>query len=297
MPDLESSPRRSELMGVGKLAGQLSRPDRRDLGRRRPHEQPSQKQLRFRAVLKGCRLSRSLSILLPVFNAQSHLEQTVLSLLDVVPELTSDFEVLIIDDGSSDDTADAAQSLVARYPQLRLIQNQRRQGSPATIKTGLAAARGDVVFLREEGTRLDLAHIGSLWRRMGRRHLVHARGAASPATATAPIPARHAAPTSFERAVTRAGQTAVSAPPKVFVPGFKMFLRSIARELPWATNDPEAFLAEATARGYDCEELRIGAQAAGTASSQAAAADGVGGKPKPRRPNYLARILALTAGN
>ena len=114
-------------------------------------------------------MSRSLSILLPVFNAQSYLEHTVLSLLDVVPELTSDFEVLIIDNGSSDDTADTAQSLVARYPQLRLIQNQRRLGAQAAINAGLAVARGDVVFLREDGTRLDLAHIGSLWRRMGRR--------------------------------------------------------------------------------------------------------------------------------
>ena len=117
--------------------------------------------------------------MLPVFNAQSYLEQTVLSLLDVVPELTSDFEVLIIDNGSSDDTADAAQSLVARYPQLRLIQNQRRLGSQAAIGAGLAVARGEVVFLREDGTRLDLAHIGSLWRRMGRRHLVHVRGASA----------------------------------------------------------------------------------------------------------------------
>jgi hypothetical protein len=239
--------------------------------------------------------------LLPVFNAQSHLEQTVLSLLDVVPELTSNFDVLIIDNGSSDDTACAAQSLVARFPQLQLMQNQRRLGLQSVIGSGLAVVRGDVVFLREDGTNLDLAHIGSLWRRMGRRHFVQVRGTPAAASSMAPASARPAAPSSWDRAVSRSGQSAAAAAPaKMTAPGLKMFLRSIGRELPWSITEPDGFLTEVAARGYDCEELRIGQANASPAPVQTAiAADSAhgSGKPKPRRPNYLARILALTSGN
>ncbi|MBL9125233.1 MAG: glycosyltransferase, partial [Planctomycetaceae bacterium] len=107
-------------------------------------------------------MSRTLSLLLPVHNAQAQLEQTVLALLDVIPELTPNFEVLIIDDGSSDDTSDTAQQLVARFPQIQLIRNSHRLGMAGAVGSGVAAARGEVILLREDGTKLELAHLGRL---------------------------------------------------------------------------------------------------------------------------------------
>lgn len=239
-------------------------------------------------------MSRTLSLLLPVHNAQAYLEPTVLALLDVVPELTPNFEVLIIDDGSSDDTSDTAQQLVARFPQIQLIRNSHRLGMAGAIGCGVAAARGEVILLREDGTKLELAHLGRLWRRMGRRHFIQVRDSAArqPAAIAA---ARPVAITSWERAVARTGQAgAAPDPAKISPPGFKMFLRSIARDLPWSITDAEAFVAELTARGYDCEDIRLGQE---PAASAPAASPGATNRPKPRRPNYLARILALTSGN
>ena len=53
----------------------------------------------------------SVTVLLPIHNAQHRLERQVAEILDVLPELTSRFELLIIDDGSTDDSFEVARHL------------------------------------------------------------------------------------------------------------------------------------------------------------------------------------------
>ena len=60
----------------------------------------------------------SISLLLPVRNAQSWLDRVVRQALEVLPELSSRFEIRMLDEGSTDDTADVAAGLSATYPQL-----------------------------------------------------------------------------------------------------------------------------------------------------------------------------------
>ena len=64
-------------------------------------------------------MARSLSVLLPVKNAQSTLAPTVHKILDVVSELSEQIELLIIDDGSADATSEVAMDLTRHYPQVQ----------------------------------------------------------------------------------------------------------------------------------------------------------------------------------
>jgi glycosyltransferase involved in cell wall biosynthesis len=96
-----------------------------------------------------------LSIVVPVRNAEAALTGQVERLLEVLPELTPRFEILVIDDGSTDHTADVARELACRYPQLRLVRHTQPRGAAATIHTGLCWAKGQTVFVQDDPAALS----------------------------------------------------------------------------------------------------------------------------------------------
>ncbi len=109
-------------------------------------------------------MDRSLSVLLPVRNVESTLAQTVQELLDVLPELTRHFELVIVDDGSQDATIEVADELAMRYPQIRVVRHGEPRGRAAAIETALQRSCGEVVFLRDDGCRLAIDEALRLWR-------------------------------------------------------------------------------------------------------------------------------------
>jgi glycosyltransferase involved in cell wall biosynthesis len=107
-------------------------------------------------------VERSLTVLLPVQDAQATLAETVEEVLDMASELTHRFELLIIDDGSADATSEIADELTRHYPQVRTIHHCRPLGRDAALRSGLAESRGEVVFVREKGGRtLEQVHRAS----------------------------------------------------------------------------------------------------------------------------------------
>lgn len=108
-------------------------------------------------------MSQSLSILLPVHNAQAELPGMVADLLEVLPELTSRFELLVIDDGSNDATLETADHLAERYPQVRAMRHSSRLGRSRAIRAGLARTSGELVLWCDEGCQLDLRDVHKLW--------------------------------------------------------------------------------------------------------------------------------------
>src|SRR5712692_1611749 len=73
-------------------------------------------------------LDHSLSVLIPAFNAARSLEATVDRLLRALNVSVEDFEILIVDDGSSDGTGVAADRLAEQYSQVRVFHNPSHTG-------------------------------------------------------------------------------------------------------------------------------------------------------------------------
>jgi cellulose synthase/poly-beta-1,6-N-acetylglucosamine synthase-like glycosyltransferase len=105
----------------------------------------------------------SLSIIVPVRNAEAHLHQQVHQLLELLPDLTSDFEIVIVDDGSTDHTADTARELAREYPQLRLICHAEPRGREIAVKTGLSSVQGQTVLVQEDFADVSPTHLRRLW--------------------------------------------------------------------------------------------------------------------------------------
>ncbi|KUE81672.1 glycosyl transferase [Aeromonas schubertii] len=81
------------------------------------------------------------SVLVPVYNLERFIEPCLLSLL--TQETHFDFEVIAIDDGSSDGSWSIMQRLAAQWPRLRVLQNEKNIGVCLTIRALLAQALGE----------------------------------------------------------------------------------------------------------------------------------------------------------
>ncbi len=120
----------------------------------------------------------SLSVVWPVHNAQHTLAADVHKLLEVLPDITSRFEILIVDDGSTDQTEEIAHELSLQYPQLRVTRHQTRRGPSAAIETGMTQTTGDMVFVHDEATEIRTSELRALWDMRHDRQLVMARAQA-----------------------------------------------------------------------------------------------------------------------
>ncbi len=113
-------------------------------------------------------MTRSLSVLLPVHNAQATLQADVGQMLDLLPDLSHDFDLLIIDDGSTDATCEVAEELVKQFPQVKFVRHARRRGIKAALDDGLARTRSHVVLGHDGQSRIDPAGIVRVWHGGGR---------------------------------------------------------------------------------------------------------------------------------
>ncbi len=119
-----------------------------------------------------------LSIVIPAYNESARIEGTLERVMACVQTQAWDAEVLVVDDGSKDETAAIVERWMERFPRLHLIKNPGNRGKGYSVRNGLLQAAGDVVMFTdadlsspmEEGNRLlaalddgaDVA-IGSRW--------------------------------------------------------------------------------------------------------------------------------------
>jgi hypothetical protein len=108
-------------------------------------------------------LQPSLSLILPVHNVEKTLCDNVHRVLDVLAELASRFEVLVVDDGSTDHTSEVAHELAREFPQVRVARHDKRRGREAVASTAAAQAQGEVLLLQAEGEALNATELRRLW--------------------------------------------------------------------------------------------------------------------------------------
>ncbi len=84
---------------------------------------------------------RSITVLVPALNEVENLRPTTETLLRALAETCDEFEVIIVDDGSTDGTAQEADQLAAEFPNVRALHNARNLGIGAAYRRGIAEAR------------------------------------------------------------------------------------------------------------------------------------------------------------
>lgn len=87
------------------------------------------------------------SVVLPVHNAAASLVPAIQDCLESVPRHFPDYEIIIVDDSSSDMTPAIADNLAANYAPIMVIHHPHRQGYGRALLSGISAARGDYLLL------------------------------------------------------------------------------------------------------------------------------------------------------
>lgn len=114
----------------------------------------------------------SISFFFPAFNDAGTVPLLVEDGLRVLPALTDDFEIIIVNDGSFDDTGAIADALAARYEPVRVVHHEVNQGYGAALKTGFAAAEKDLIFYTDGDRQFDVSELPKLMTEIGGAGLV-----------------------------------------------------------------------------------------------------------------------------
>ncbi len=104
-----------------------------------------------------------LSYFFPAHNEEANLEGLVSEALDTLPDLAETFEVVIVDDGSRDDTPAIADRLADLHPGLvRVVHHPTNRGYGAALRSGLRAARHELVAFTDGDRQFKVADLGRL---------------------------------------------------------------------------------------------------------------------------------------
>lgn len=105
-------------------------------------------------------MSRGLSVVMPAFNEQECLDLAVTRAIETLTKLVDDFEVIVVDDGSTDATAEVAHRLLDENPdRVRVLQHRANRGYGAAIRTGFRAARKQLIFYTDADNQFDISDL------------------------------------------------------------------------------------------------------------------------------------------
>ena len=101
----------------------------------------------------------------PAYNDSGTIASLVISARKAAQQLTPDFEVIIVNDGSTDATAEIADELARTYPEVRVVHHPRNRGYGGALRSGFDAATRELIFYTDGDAQYDPAEMVELWNR------------------------------------------------------------------------------------------------------------------------------------
>ncbi|MCB0417146.1 MAG: glycosyltransferase family 2 protein [Bdellovibrionaceae bacterium] len=112
-----------------------------------------------------------LSVVMPCYNEGAHIEALVIKWLEVLRGAVSDFELVIVNDGSNDGTGRSLDGLRREHPEIRVV-HQLHIGHGRAVRRGYETARGRYVLQVDSSGRYDPSDFLRMWRTHDQYHLI-----------------------------------------------------------------------------------------------------------------------------
>ena len=103
--------------------------------------------------------SPSVSLVFPAWNEEEYVGRAVCRALAVLPRVSRDFEIVIVDDASTDRTWELLQELARRHPELRILRHETNQKLGGSLRTLFRAASKDIVVYSDIDLPFDLNEV------------------------------------------------------------------------------------------------------------------------------------------
>ncbi len=107
-----------------------------------------------------------LSVFFPAYNDSGTIASMVIRAVKAAAELTPDYEVIIVNDGSADATAEIADELARTYPHVRVVHHAKNRGYGGALQTGFRTATKELIFYTDGDAQYDVAELSVLWAAM-----------------------------------------------------------------------------------------------------------------------------------
>lgn len=105
---------------------------------------------------------KNISVFLPVFNEGENIEKSVLSIKKYLQERFSDFEILVISDGSTDSTNGIVKNLSKKDKRIKLFARKKKLGYGAGLKAGFAHSSKELVFYTDGDNQFNIEDMDKL---------------------------------------------------------------------------------------------------------------------------------------
>jgi len=114
----------------------------------------------------------SLSLFMPAFNEEGNIATTLLDATKAAKRFTSDYEIIVVNDGSLDKTGEIVRELAKLDFHIRLLNHATNQGYGAAVKTGMAACRKDWIFFTDSDGQFHYDELDAFVQATGNADLV-----------------------------------------------------------------------------------------------------------------------------
>ena len=105
----------------------------------------------------------SLSVFFPAFNDAQTIGALVSEALALLPTLVADYEIIVVNDGSSDETAALLDRLARTHERVRAVHHARNLGYGAALRSGFASARKELIFYTDGDGQYDVRELARLY--------------------------------------------------------------------------------------------------------------------------------------
>jgi len=114
----------------------------------------------------------ALSVFFPCYNEEANVEPLTKKTVDVLQRLVSDWEIILVNDGSKDGTAQVINRLAAQDPRVRAVHHAKNGGYGAALQTGFKSATKSLVFFTDGDGQFDVSEIEKMLDRRGEADII-----------------------------------------------------------------------------------------------------------------------------
>jgi len=106
---------------------------------------------------------KSVSIILPIYNESDSIGNLIISSLDILRPIFTNFEMILVNDGSTDHTGEIIDGLAIKYKNLKVIHHECNLNYGSAIRSGFAKAQYPIAVFMDSDSQFDISQINKLF--------------------------------------------------------------------------------------------------------------------------------------